>query len=101
MSEVTKAEKATEVPEQEYTDEQAQEFFNDTLRSMTQQNWILLRSRLDMTRQEIQQDAGLLTLAIVWKHEGTTTQNLARMLEQPSGDIEDRLEALVKGRYCK
>lgn len=55
--------------------------------SMTQANWILLRNRLDMTREQIAGDQGLLLLVVAWKHTGPTSDNLSKLLEVSERDL--------------
>lgn len=55
--------------------------------SMTATNWILVRNRLDMTREEIESDEGLMLVVYAWKKTGTTSDNLIKLMDTPEKEL--------------
>lgn len=72
-----------EAPVKEVTPEE----INEIILSMTTANWIVLRNGLDMSREEIMEDSGLLMLLVAWKKSGTNVTNLSRLLEATEREL--------------
>lgn len=63
----------------------------EAVNNMTPSNWILLRKRLELSKEEILSDDSTLMVMVLWIETGTTSQNLVELMDTPTKELQKRL----------